>query len=277
MQTSNSILFKLIRKAAAVTSVVTALFFMSINIFVPKPFAAEAFSFSITDCAAKPDRLISPRLEVSPAKLLGAATFELFYDPEILEFRSAKSETGTLEYKEKTGSLKLVYLSSDDTDSASLMTLTFKTKAEGDCNIDFAASDCVDKNANEAEVSACTSAEISVSKNAAETPDGIISDKQASDKSSDSSKSSKSAKSSENSKGSSGKSAKAPSKKTGDSSSGSTADESDFFGSFGSGSSPGFQFAAAGTAIGISASIAVAVIYFCIKHRKEKKKTPHDS
>ncbi len=255
-------------KTAAVTSVVAALFFLSSGLFTIKSSAAEAVSFFVTDCEAKPDRLISPRLEADSEIQIGAASIELFYDSEILEFRGVTSESGKIEYKEKTGSLKLEYLSSGDTDSTFSVTLSFKTKAEGNCNIDFTVSDCVDKNANEAEITACTSAEIKVSKNASETPDGVISDKRSSDKSADSSKKSKSANSSDSSAGSSQKSSKYNSNSSLDS----TSDEPDFFGSFGSGSSPGIKFAAAGTAIGIAASIAAAVAYLLVKHRKEKKK-----
>lgn len=260
--------------------------------FSPKIQSADGISFSITDCEAKPDRVISPRLEAVSDKMLSAASFEIFYDSEMLEFREAKSENGRIEYSEKPGSVKLVYLSTNGTNisgQAPIITFSFKTIAEGDCYIDFTASDCIDSEVNEIEVTSCTAAEVSIHKNAPETSDGVK-EKQSSGKntstkssgskqsSSKSSQSSKSSKSSESSSSRSSKSSSSTSKKNnGKSNNGSDGDDPDNLGFFGTDSGSGFGFAIAGVAIGLSASAISAVAYFAIKRRADKKKKDNKS
>ncbi len=139
-------------------------------IFSSSVFAAgEGVNFELSDESSLPNRLITFEMKAKSDNILCAATFELAYDKNVLEFRSAKVGLDGCDIASEinNGKVKLVYLDSDGhniCDGVLIFSITFKANAESHGYIDFTVSDCVTENIEWLEVDSCKSGEYNISK-----------------------------------------------------------------------------------------------------------------
>lgn len=155
------------KKFTVIALFVVYLFFIfSSSVFA----AAGGINFELSDEASLPNRLVTFEMKAKSDSMLCAASFELVYDKNVLEFRSAKVGLDGCDIASEcnNGKVKLVYLDSDGHNISAgevIFSITFKANAESYGYIDFSVSDCVTDNIEWLEVESCKSGEYNISKN----------------------------------------------------------------------------------------------------------------
>lgn len=159
---------------------ITLILIAVLQISLTSAFATESVSFEMQNADMKPNRLFSVALSAKSVNRLSAATFELAYDPDYIEFRKVKTVNNgsKIQVNKKSGKVKVVFLNSDGqniSDGSEILSFTFKTLKTGTTYIDYTVNQCVDSDVNFMDVGSCTASCIRIYKNASGTVSGGIS------------------------------------------------------------------------------------------------------
>ncbi len=108
------------------------------------------------------NRIFEVNIRVDSSTKLSAATFEIAYDTNYVEFRGteAKVDNVTVKSKDNLGTVKAVFLSTDGVElnaDTVLFVFQFKTIEYGEADFNIKMYDCVDSNAKELSSQSSTS------------------------------------------------------------------------------------------------------------------------
>ena len=159
---------------------ITLILIAVLQISLTSAFATESVSFEMQNADMKPNRLFSVALSANSGNRLSAATSELTYDPDYIEFRKVKAVNNgsKIQVNKKSGKVKVVFLNSDGqniSDGSEILSFTFKTLKTGTTYIDYTVEQCVNSDVNFIDVGSCTASCVRIYKNASGTVSGGIS------------------------------------------------------------------------------------------------------
>ncbi len=142
------------------------LIFIIILSSVTSIYAAEKISFSLNNVNVDNNRLFTVEMTANCSSPLSAASFEISYDGNMIEYRDIKTDsTSKISANEVNNKIKVVYLNTygkDISNGKVIFSITFKALKAGKCHINYTVSDCVDADVKSLDFGNCTSGTVTI-------------------------------------------------------------------------------------------------------------------
>lgn len=155
-------------KHSVIKAIICICIWTILSYSVPLPVCAEEnVSFALDSLAPKNNRLIDIGLHAKSSRKLSAALFTFTYDASLLEFRGTKAPNGSkVVHRADNNKITVSYLcapGADIADNPVILTLSFKTIAQGSTSVGFSVKECVDAaTVDFMPVGACTAGQITI-------------------------------------------------------------------------------------------------------------------